>query len=222
MVFDLDDTLCDTMGQLVMPAHAEAAAAMRRAGLARPVEEILAARLSVWRSDPRADVDAETARRLGGDEASAEAGRDAYFNRRVGRLDPLPDALAVLDELAEARLALVTRGGETTQKEKISLLGVADRFDPVIVVPTDRTKDEAFTTVVEAWGIAPRLVAAVGDRPDVDVAAARRAGLVSVRLLRGEYAALAPRGPDEAADASVATLADVPAALRSIWGLQAP
>lgn len=217
VILDLDDTLCDTMGELVMPAHAEAAQAMRDAGLAHPVERIFAARLSVLRQDPRADVDARVSAQLGGGEAEARAGRRAYLEREVTNLSLLPGAARALERLAAWPLALVTRGAERTQRQKLGLLGIAPCFQMVEIVPSKHTKDAAFGRVLAAWAIPAAAVVAVGDRPDVDVAAAHRCRMPAVRILRGEHAAMEPQGAQEEAEATVATVAQVPRAVAGLW-----
>ncbi|MCH7494381.1 HAD family hydrolase [bacterium] len=217
VVLDLDDTLCDTMGELVMPAHAEAAKAMQAAGLCHTVERIFAARMSALRQDPRADVDAFVSALLGGGGREAAAGRRAYLEREVSSLTLLPGAARALERLRGSPLALVTRGAPKTQQQKLDLLGIEDLFDIVEIVPAGQTKDAAFGRVLAAWGLPGRVVVAVGDRPDADVAAAHRVGMPAVRILRGEHAEMEPYGPEETAEATVATVAEVPQAVAELW-----
>src|SRR3954454_3532213 len=83
VIFDLDDTLYDCLGQRVRPAHRHAAEAMVAAGLKRIVEHVYQARLRAFHTDPMLrHIDAEVIRRFGATDPAAvsKAAHDAYFN----------------------------------------------------------------------------------------------------------------------------------------------
>src|SRR3954454_6400021 len=89
VIFDLDDTMYDCLGQRVRPAHRHAAGAMVAAGLKGTVEKVYRARLGAFPTDPMLrHIDAEVIRRFGAEnpEAVSKAARDAYFNCPVGTL----------------------------------------------------------------------------------------------------------------------------------------
>ncbi len=89
VIFDLDDTLYDCLGQRVRPAHRHAAEAMVGAGLKGSVDDVYHARLRAFHIDPMLHhIDAEVIKHFRADdpEAVSRAAHDAYFNCPVGKL----------------------------------------------------------------------------------------------------------------------------------------
>jgi len=198
IVFDLDDTLIDTAGQLLEPAHVEAATAMIAAGLPGTIEEVARRRIELGRANPGQSVDLLTARAFGcGDPAVARAGHDAFYNRAVTKLDPFAEAPAVLDELRVGRrLFLVTVGHPATQRRKVELTGLERWFDALRYVDI-ATPDKlpAIRELLE--GTPPEASVVVGDRIDGELEAGRRLGCWTVRIDRGEGRWLRPANPHQ-------------------------
>src|SRR5438477_2342902 len=85
VIFDLDDTLYDCLGQRVRPAHRHAAEAMVKAGIRATVTQVYRARLRAFRTDPMLrHIDAEVCRIFqsepGMNAAISRAAHDAYFH----------------------------------------------------------------------------------------------------------------------------------------------
>ena len=114
---------------------------------------------------------------------------EAYHDND-GWITPYPGARAVLDELgARYRLGLLTDG--RNGREKLARLGLADRFDAVVVAhgrDFSKPDPEAFERVLDHLGVEPAATVYVGDHPYLDVYGAKRLGMRTVRLRRGRYA----------------------------------
>ena len=135
-------------------------------------------------------------------------GWGAFFRRTVPERMPLVEGAeaALLDLRARGvRLFLVTFGDPPTQDAKIRATGVAALVDRVIFEPLGPSADKgrAFRAICEEEGLDPRRCAAVGDRPDGEIAAGKALGMFTVRVRRGEHRWLEPRVPAEAADQTV-------------------
>jgi putative hydrolase of the HAD superfamily len=206
VVFDLDDTLFDCLGQCVGAAHREAARAMVEAGARATVEEVLEARLALA-GMPGTDLDDAVAATFRSVQPVkvAEAGRRAFLERDPGALVPFPFAHDLLRRVrAHARTVLLSVGHPATQRKKLRALGLEGAFDEVMI--EDASVPHAKEHLLETWraksGLAPRDVLVVGDRPDGEIAAALRLGMRALRVRGGEFAARAtPDGVPEAADA---------------------
>src|SRR5947209_11233034 len=116
VIFDLDDTLYDCLGQRVRPAHRHAAEAMVAAGLKGIVEHVYQARLRAFHTDPMLrHIDAEVIRRFGATDpvAVSKAAHDAYFNCPVGKLTLFRGTLPLLHFLHKSDvLIFITTFGE--------------------------------------------------------------------------------------------------------------
>jgi putative hydrolase of the HAD superfamily len=189
VVFDLDDTLYDAYGQCVVPAHREAAEAMRAAGLRAPLEAVIVLREAL--GGGAEDVDLEVARSFGAKdpEALAAVGRDAFFRRDPGPIRPHPFAREVLVAVrARARAALLTAGHEPTQRLKLARLDLGDLLDPQLFVDPAQggSKERALAAWLGAAGLDPARVLVVGDRPGSEIAAAQALGCPALRIRAGE------------------------------------
>jgi FMN phosphatase YigB (HAD superfamily) len=205
VVFDLDDTLYDCLGQCVGPAHREAAKAMVEAGAHATVEEVLEARLALAPLHAFDLDDAVAASfRSAHPVRVAEAGKRAFHERDPGPLAPFPFAAEVVRRVRERCAAvLLTSGHPATQRRKIEALGFVEAFDDVVLDPSVGRpgKEEALRRWLEASGLPAAAVLVVGDRVDGEIAAAVRLGMKALRVRGGEFAGRpTPEGVPEAAD----------------------
>lgn len=166
LLFDLDHTLFDS-------DTSEARAydvTMRAAGVAEPsglFETYRRINLELWSGVERGVVQPIEVRTLRFERMFAEVGIDAdveamasLFVRSLGAHGELyPGAVEVLDELAEhARLALVTNGLSDVQRARLERVGIADRFEVVVVsseVGVTKPRPEIFDVAFAALGHPP-------------------------------------------------------------------
>lgn len=218
VIFDLDDTLYDCLGQRVRPAHRHAAEAMISAGLHGSLEQVYRTRLRAFHTDPMLrHIDAEVIRHFGAadPEAVGRAARDAYFNCPVGKLTLFRGTLPLLHYLKKngVRIFITTFGDVDTQHAKVASLGL-DR-EPAIekIYYADRakrvTKESAFRQIQGETGIPPHQILVVGDRPMSEIRDAKALGMHAVRLRRGEFASQIPADSSERADHEIKNIAQV-------------
>ena len=218
VIFDLDDTLYDCLGQRVRPAHRHAAEAMIAAGLKGSVDQVYRARLRAFHTDPMLrHIDADVIRHFGAadPEAVSRAAHDAYFNCPVGKLTLFRGALPLIHYLKKsgARIFITTFGDIDTQHAKVAALGL-DR-EPAIekIYYADRakqvTKESAFRQIQAETGIPPDQILVVGDRPMSEIRAAKTLGMHTVRIRRGEFASQTPKDATERADHEIKNISQV-------------
>jgi FMN phosphatase YigB (HAD superfamily) len=218
VIFDLDDTLYDCLGQRVRPAHRHAAEAMIAAGLRGTLDQVYRARLREFHVDPMLrHIDAAVIKHFGADdpEAVSRAAHDAYFNCPVGKLTLFRGARPLLHYLKKngVRIFITTFGDVETQHAKVAALGL-DR-DPAIekIYYADRakrvTKESAFRQIQRETGISADQILVVGDRPMSEIRAAKALGMHTVRIRRGEFASQNPVGEAERADREINQLSQV-------------
>jgi FMN phosphatase YigB (HAD superfamily) len=205
VVFDLDDTLYDCLGQCVGPAHREAAKAMVEAGAHATIDEVLEVRLSLAGLHVLDLDDAVAASfRATSPVRVAEAGRRAFFERDPGSLTPFPFAIEVVRRVrASCPTVLLSTGHPPTQRKKVEALGLQDVFDEVMLEPGlgRHDKEEALRRWLGRGRLAAAEVLVVGDRSDAEIAAANRLGMQALRVKGGEFAGRpTPQGVPEVAD----------------------
>lgn len=123
---------------------------------------------------------------MGDDEA------DAWFDRHVSHYESawalFPDAVPALDALAGTyRHAVLSNSALESQHQKLTVLGVRDRFESLICAAElgiSKPAAGAFLASCDALGLDAHEVLYVGDEPDIDAAGATAAGLTGVWLDR--------------------------------------
>jgi FMN phosphatase YigB (HAD superfamily) len=226
VIFDLDDTLYDCLGQRVRLAHRYAARAMVEAGLKANMEAVYRARMRAFRQDPMLrHIDAEVTRHFGAEnpEAISRVAREAYFNCPVGKLTLFAASLPLLRFLAKrgVRNFIVSFGEPKIQRAKVRALGL-DR-EPSIekIFYADRnnvlTKEAAFRTIQKKTGLTAAEILVVGDRPAREIRAGRELGMPTVRLRQGEFKSQMPAGPEEEPDYVVKSISEI-RKLPFAWG----
>ena len=118
---------------------------------------------------------------------------DASFAGYLGWYErswrPFPDVRPAVDALVEAGfvLAVLTNGRAEQQHAKVRAIGIADALAAVLTsdeVGAAKPAPEAYLATCRRLGLEPGRVLHVGDRHDLDVLAARAAGLQALHLDR--------------------------------------
>ena len=100
--------------------------------------------------------------------------------------DDVEQALAAIDR-AGLQTAVLTNGTVEQQNDKLTRVGLAGRVGPVYTAEelgAAKPAADAYLAACRRWGLPPSMVLHVGDRYDLDVQAARDAGLRAVHLDR--------------------------------------
>lgn len=218
LIFDLDDTLFDTFGQLVGPAAREACLAMIAAGLKADVEEAIQTRKDLFKAYPRQDVYALLVDKLGCEDpnladAVRDAGHQAYFHRKVEDHISLEGTVQTMLETLQTthRLYLVTSGHPETQARKVELLQLAPYFAAIHYVHRDvgQSKFDSFRHISYELDHAPPQTLVIGDRPDREIRAGNALGMHTARIRHGEFAHIEPQTKDEEAHYEFERVTDI-------------
>jgi FMN phosphatase YigB (HAD superfamily) len=226
VIFDLDDTLYDCLGQRVPVTHRYAAQAMVEAGLKADTEAVYRARMRAFCIDPMLRyIDAEVTRHFGAEnpEEISRIAREAYFNCPVGKLMLFPGSLPLLRFLAKrgVRNFIVSFGEPRIQHAKVKALGLDGEPSVEKIYFADRnnvlTKEAAFRKIQKRTKLMPSEILIVGDRPAREIRAGRELGMHTVRLRHGEFKFQKPMGPEEEPDYVIRNISEVKK-LPFLWG----
>jgi len=230
VIFDLDDTLYDCLGQRVRATHRHAAQAMVEAGLNATADAVYRARMRAFRTDPMLrHIDAEVARHFGAEnpEEISRIAREAYFNCPVGKLTLFPGSLPLLRFLAGRgiRNFIVSFGEPKIQHAKMKVLGLDREPSVEKIYYADRsnvlTKEAAFRKIQKRTRLMSSEILIVGDRPAREIRAGKELGMHTVRVRHGEFKSQMPVGPEEEPDYVIGNISEV-RKLPFIWGAGAP
>lgn len=200
---DLDDTLFPQSSWL---AGAWASVAARAAQAGVPQAELLAALHAVAaEGSDRGHIIDRALAAVGvpaGEVPRLLPGLVAAFTGHAPAWLPAYDgALAALAQLrARVPVAIVTDGAAAGQLAKVRALGLSGGVDAVVVSDAlggralRKPHPAAFHRALQLLDAAPGTTVHIGDRPAKDMAGAAAAGLRSVRVRTGEYAADDGRG----------------------------
>lgn len=220
VIFDLDDTLYDCLGQRVRPSHRHAAEAMVRAGLKADVDVLFRARMRAFQQDPMLHhIDAVVSRQFQAEdpEAITRAARDAYFNCPVGKLRLFRGTRPVLQFLHSrgVKVFVVSFGEPEIQRAKVKALRLDQEpaIDKIFYADRDKllTKEAAFKKIQQELGLDASEILVVGDRPMREIRAGKELGMHTVRIRHGEFAAQEPRDELEEPDYEVKNISEVKA-----------
>jgi putative hydrolase of the HAD superfamily len=206
VLFDLDDTLLDHTAAV----RGAVTALHHELGLAVPLAELQArwqaaharhyprylAGQSSYTAVQRARVFDVLGAHLS--DAAADAVFAAYLAHYESRWALFADVAACLERLHGHRLGVISNGPSAEQRAKLRHLGIAHRFDTVVISEECRIakpEPEIFRHACRQAAVTPEQATYVGDRYDLDALAARRAGLQGVWLDRAGEAPIDHAAP---------------------------
>lgn len=212
--FDLDDTLCTYSqgGDVVLEA------AFDRVGVSQCWD--IGAYYDRYRDYLGDSTDIRDLRRQCFGDLTAAAGHDRATGEAVaaafdeirdrGRVEPLPGAQQVVEQLAdEYRLGLITNGPPGMQRAKLEAIELGERFEAVVCAGYDapaKPSAEPFEVALETLNSTPDRAVYVGNSLASDVAGARAAGLRSVWIPATDEI---PEQPTPAPEHTLTSLAEL-------------
>lgn len=212
VIFDLDDTLVTT-SESISPIKMRDALALilRKHPLAVAFEEALQFLKEVDRTQESfRHTLAVFGERFGVPSSLLkEAEEEFYYNLPEDLpLTTTPGAHEVLQELKKQHeLAIVTRGIEVQQKQKIEKVGIDPSLFSRIIVLESGNKGGKYQALMEELGYHPKDVIVCGDRIGVDLSPAKALGITTVNLRYGR--GLAGLGRKEDVDYTIDTLLEL-------------
>lgn len=116
----------------------------------------------------------------------------AIFNNCDVLLTPYDDAIPLLRELKRRRhkTGIITDGNLKRQKRKIGSLGIEGLFDEIVFTEelcSSKSQGLPFQEMIDRLKVLPQQSLYVGDNPLIDFEGAKKIGIKTVRLLKGEF-----------------------------------
>lgn len=211
ILFDLDETLYP-YNQFVLGGFRNSAAyAFTHLGIDR--REFFLKCLQEWRKQGNSGKIFNTVlKSLGIPDKHIPAFVNAFRSNKPA-LSPYHDAFDFISKLhGETRLGIITDGHKDVQRQKIKALGLLPYFAvTVFTEKCGRPKPSPLPYCIALSLLGsppPGRVVYIGDNPYKDFAGAKKLGIYTVRLLRGQFRKTAAP-PGYEADASFGSYADI-------------
>lgn len=216
IVLDLDDTLVDTFGALIVPLEIKAAKAMIEAGARDRDSAALASTLLRLRRVAPAELENELKRT--GFTQKAIAARSRLLTKvSIDHLVLSPEVRQLLNQLqTHFELVLLTGGAPRFQYSKIDKLEIRPHFTDIVVTQSSTTaKVDAIREFAARRGFRNENVLVVGNRLDNEIAAGNALGMPTVWIRCGEGSELKPGKSTGQPDFVLRQVLDLPSILWS-------
>lgn len=189
IIFDLDDTLYDCTGTLVLKNKKSAAKIISKSINCSEAE---AFKLQVEIENclgPQADIFREITKRY---KLS-----DKFYNEISEPMDSMdiestmlfPDTMDSIKELKRRRykLFLVTYGKRNVQKKKIKVLGLEKVFNEIKITENPAGKEKCFMEILIQYRLEPEQVLCVGDKIKDEIEVGRKLGMNTILMKHGRH-----------------------------------
>ncbi|MBU6391906.1 MAG: HAD-IA family hydrolase [Planctomycetes bacterium] len=192
IIFDLDDTLYDCNGTLVLRGRRQVAKTIAKMincseeesyHLQTEIEDKYGIRANVYEKIVALyNLPNRYAREL----------LEEFIHVDISNITLFPDVMNTLKQMKSQgyKLILVTSGEKQVQKKKIDVLGLNDNyFDEILI--TDRTngqtKRNCFKEIIQRYNLKPEEIVCIGDKIDDELAAGKSLGMVTVMFEHGRH-----------------------------------
>lgn len=153
------------------------------------------------------------------------AGVLAYRETSQAYLKPFPDTIPTIIKLRDQgyRLGVVSDGIAVKEWQKLIQLGVHHLFHSVVISEEYGFKEltsELFEKCLEELNAEPSKSIYVSSRPNKAILYANRAGLIAVRLKRGDHCVEEPKSTEAEAEYEIDSLSEIFDVLKAIESSQ--
>jgi len=117
------------------------------------------------------------------------------FNSFTGELQPYEDVIPTLSVLKNMnfKLGIITDGNVERQKRKIELLKLQMYFNSIIFtyeISNPKPSIIPYQSAVKRLKLIPKKSYYIGDNPYIDFEGAKKIGLITIRIKKGEFASV--------------------------------
>ena len=192
IIFDLDDTLYDCSGTLVVRGRRQVAKTIAR--LINSSEEA-AYQLQLDMEEKygvKANIYEKIVSHYHLPGTYAQELLEEFVHVDISDITVFPDVIDTMIQLKGRgyRMVLVTSGVEEIQRKKIDVLGLNNRyFDDIVITERNKgqSKKACFQEIMKRYDLQPKEFVCVGDKIDDELTASKSLGMVTVIFEHGRH-----------------------------------
>ena len=192
IIFDLDDTLYDCSGTLVVRGRRQVAKTIAKL-INCSEEEAYSLQLEMEEKyGVKANIYEKIVSHYHLPGTYAQELLEDFVHINISNITVFPDVMDTVIQLKARgyRVALVTSGDKEIQRKKIDVLGLNNRYFDDIVI-TDRNKGQSkkacFQEIMKRYDLQPKEFVCVGDKIDDELAASKSLGMFTVMFEHGRH-----------------------------------
>lgn len=192
IIFDLDDTLYDCSGTLVVRGRRQVAKTIAKL-INCSEEEAYQLQLDMEEKyGVKANIYEKIVSHYHLPETYAQELLEEFVHVDISDITVFPDVKDTLTQLKVRgyRLVLVTSGDKEIQRKKIDELGLNNRyFDDIVITERNKgqSKKACFQEIMKRCDLQPEEVICVGDKIDDELTASKSLGMVTVLFEHGRH-----------------------------------
>ncbi len=189
IIFDLDDTLYDCSGTLVLKSKRLAAKIISKAIKCSETEALKLQLELEDRLGPKADISHEIANQYNLPEEFSEEISNTINTMEVEGATLFPGTMASINEFKRTgyKLFLVTFGNREMQEKKIKALGLEMAFDKIIITDKPMGKEKCFREILSKYDLKPEQVLCVGDKIKDEIEVGKKLGMHTALVKHGRH-----------------------------------
>ncbi|MBM4066817.1 MAG: HAD family hydrolase [Planctomycetes bacterium] len=192
IIFDLDDTLYDCSGTLVVQGRRKVAKTIARLINSSEEEAYLLQLQMEEKYGVKANIYEKIASHYHLPGTYAQELLEEFIHINISDITVFPDVKETLKRLKAQGywVVLVTSGDKEIQRKKIDVMGLNNRYFDDIVI-TERNKNQSkkacFQRIMKRYDLHAEEIICVGDKIDDELAASKSLGMVSVMFEHGRH-----------------------------------
>ena len=192
IIFDLDDTLYDCSGTLVLRGRRQVAGKIARL-INCSEEEAYHLQLEMEEKyGVKANIYEKIVSHYHLPGTYAQELLEEFVHIDISDITIFPDVMDTMIQL-KARgywVVLVTSGDKEIQRKKIDVLGLNNRyFDDIVITERNKgqSKKACFLEIMKRYDLQPEEIVCVGDKIDDELAASKSLGMVTIMFEHGRH-----------------------------------
>jgi len=192
IVFDLDDTLYDCSGTLVVRGRRQVAKTIARL-INSSEEEAYQLQLDMEEKyGVKANIYEKIVSHYHLPSTYAQELLEEFVYVDISDITVFPDVMDTMIQLKGRgyRMVLVTSGDKEIQRKKIDVLGLNNRyFDDIVITERNKgqSKKACFQEIMKRYDLQPKEFVCVGDKIDDELTASKSLGMVTVMFEHGRH-----------------------------------
>ena len=192
IVFDLDDTLYDCSGTLVVRGRRQVAKTIARL-INSSEEEAYQLQLDMEEKyGVKANIYEKIVSHYHLPGTYAQELLEEFVYVDISDITVFPDVMDTMIQLKGRgyRMVLVTSGDKEIQRKKIDVLGLNNRyFDDIVITERNKgqSKKACFQEIMKRYDLQPKEFVCVGDKIDDELTASKSLGMVTVMFEHGRH-----------------------------------